>query len=370
MRVAFTVFGSTISPLFDAARRLVVAEVGNGTAQLQGEEEIGSLGLAQRMALLTRLRVKVLACGAISEFSHSALLQRGIVVYPWVSGEVQEVLGILAKRYEASTDAERAAKPTRLAIPTTGPGADVLVAPTFRRCSHLVFVDTTNMSWTATKVGNGFAGGEGCFQLARLIVEAQAQLLLTGRCGPNALGILAIAGVKVVQGVEGGVREAVAAFARGALVTRSGFDALNAGQVTRSRWGRGTNDMNDVTRGQHRGRQRGKEGRNRSRAGNRAAGEGRGNKRRGKGAHEVVHFDSSAYQEGKCPRQFFPGPALVVDADKCSGCRVCEAVCPTGAIRVEEETARVDLEKCIRGGMCIEVCPERALSMSPRDDGS
>jgi len=213
MRVAVTIFGSTISPVFDVARQLLVVDIEDGAPHVRCEEAIGQLDLARRVALLSRLGVRVLACGAISERSHNALLERGIEVYPWVSGEVQEVLGILARRSGACTAGVGA--PTRLAIPATGPGFDALVAPSFRRCSHLLFVETRDMSRTVTRVAGGLDGGAGCYLLARMIVERDAQILLTGRCGPNALGILAVAGVKVIQGVEGRAMDAAGAYSGG-----------------------------------------------------------------------------------------------------------------------------------------------------------
>lgn len=212
MRVAVTVFGSTISPLFDAARRLMVADVDTRDSRVLCEEEIGSLDLAQRMALLTRLRVKVLVCGAISEFYHNALLQRDIEVYPWVSGELDDVLGIMTRRWRDHGGEVRGT--VKLAIPSVGPGLDSQVAPTFRRCSHLIVVEGPGARSTVTAVEGEFSGRGGCSRLARLIVEAEARVLLTGRCGPNALGILAIAGVEVVQGVDGRVEDAVEAHIR------------------------------------------------------------------------------------------------------------------------------------------------------------
>jgi predicted Fe-Mo cluster-binding NifX family protein len=219
MRFALTVFGSTISPLFDTARRLLVADITEGGVHLRDEEEIADLDLAQRAALLKKLGVQALACGAISEFSHNALLERGIEVYPWVSGEVQDLLAILAKRYGGRESGPEGS--TCLAIPTDGPGLDARVAPTFRHCSHLLFVESLSRTKTVTKVKSGLAEGGGCCLLAKLIVEADARVLLTGRCGPNALGILAVAGVEVILGVEGRVEAAVEAYVRGTHPARS-----------------------------------------------------------------------------------------------------------------------------------------------------
>jgi len=62
-----------------------------------------------------------------------------------------------------------------------------------------------------------------------------------------------------------------------------------------------------------------------------------------------------------------PKPAVkrhaVVDRLKCTGCRLCEEVCPVGAIRVTY-IAKVDAERCTACGACVENCPQGALRLS------
>jgi len=45
-----------------------------------------------------------------------------------------------------------------------------------------------------------------------------------------------------------------------------------------------------------------------------------------------------------------------VDQQKCTGCRLCEPVCPSGAIRMFEKRATVDAERCIDCQRCIDRC--------------
>lgn len=54
--------------------------------------------------------------------------------------------------------------------------------------------------------------------------------------------------------------------------------------------------------------------------------------------------------------------AIIVDKDKCIGCESCVAICPVGAITMQEGKARVDKDKCILCGACISECPVAALS--------
>jgi|Deesub1362A_J573_1020465.scaffolds.fasta_scaffold03246_7 formate hydrogenlyase subunit 6/NADH:ubiquinone oxidoreductase subunit I len=59
--------------------------------------------------------------------------------------------------------------------------------------------------------------------------------------------------------------------------------------------------------------------------------------------------------------------AVKVDAEKCTYCGACMAVCPVpNCIRVSRATGEnipeIDVRKCIRCGMCVEVCAPGALS--------
>ena len=55
--------------------------------------------------------------------------------------------------------------------------------------------------------------------------------------------------------------------------------------------------------------------------------------------------------------------AVIVDEEKCSGCGTCEEVCPSDAIKVVDNKAKVDAEECIDCGTCVDECPEEALSI-------
>ncbi len=55
---------------------------------------------------------------------------------------------------------------------------------------------------------------------------------------------------------------------------------------------------------------------------------------------------------------------LELDAEKCTGCRVCTEVCPHGVFVVEDRKAKiVDRDACIECGACALNCPEVALSV-------
>jgi NAD-dependent dihydropyrimidine dehydrogenase PreA subunit len=52
---------------------------------------------------------------------------------------------------------------------------------------------------------------------------------------------------------------------------------------------------------------------------------------------------------------------IYVDGEKCTGCGICEDVCPVEAVRVSDGVARIDQDKCNECEACIEVCPNEAV---------
>jgi Pyruvate/2-oxoacid:ferredoxin oxidoreductase delta subunit len=50
-----------------------------------------------------------------------------------------------------------------------------------------------------------------------------------------------------------------------------------------------------------------------------------------------------------------------VIAERCTGCRVCQKVCPTGAIAFVGSVARVQTADCRGCSRCVEACPQEAI---------
>ncbi len=56
-------------------------------------------------------------------------------------------------------------------------------------------------------------------------------------------------------------------------------------------------------------------------------------------------------------------PPLVVDKDKCIGCKSCMRIgCP--AISMVDGKARVDQTQCVGCGVCSQLCPKKAFASS------
>ncbi|RJP22127.1 MAG: hypothetical protein C4520_08700 [Candidatus Abyssobacteria bacterium SURF_5] len=92
MKVAFPVWQSRISPVFDTAEHLVILEVEEGHEVARMEYPIIGLPPAQRAKRLEELEVDSLICGAVSRHLANMLKANGIEVIPWISGAVDDVL--------------------------------------------------------------------------------------------------------------------------------------------------------------------------------------------------------------------------------------------------------------------------------------
>ena len=53
----------------------------------------------------------------------------------------------------------------------------------------------------------------------------------------------------------------------------------------------------------------------------------------------------------------------VVNNDKCTGCETCVSECPSSAIALENEKAKVDKDMCVDCQTCVDVCPSEAIHM-------
>ena len=61
--------------------------------------------------------------------------------------------------------------------------------------------------------------------------------------------------------------------------------------------------------------------------------------------------------------ELFRGKPVV---EGCIKCGTCLKVCPTGAIKIEENEFKIDMKRCIFCGNCSFYCPKGAISMSEK----
>ncbi|MGD8587405.1 MAG: NifB/NifX family molybdenum-iron cluster-binding protein [Chromatiales bacterium] len=96
----------------------------------------------------------------------------------------------------------------KIAVTSSGPDLDADIDPRFGRCPYIALID--NESGASETLSNPFvdaSGGAGT-QAAQWILDHDVHVLVTGRCGPKAMMVLDDAGIRVVEGASGKVRDA------------------------------------------------------------------------------------------------------------------------------------------------------------------
>ncbi len=92
MKIAIPTWNGRVSPVFDAASRLVVVEVGEEGESSRFETDISENFLPSKAMRLTGLGVDTLICGAISRPLAYMITTAGINLIAWISGQVEDVL--------------------------------------------------------------------------------------------------------------------------------------------------------------------------------------------------------------------------------------------------------------------------------------
>ena len=105
----------------------------------------------------------------------------------------------------------------KICVTASGNTLDALIDPRFGRASYLTIVDSESMTFEAIpNAATGAMGGAG-IQAAQTMAKKGAKVLITGNIGPNAFQALSAAGIKIVTGAFGTVREAVEKYKKGEL---------------------------------------------------------------------------------------------------------------------------------------------------------
>jgi predicted Fe-Mo cluster-binding NifX family protein/ferredoxin len=253
----------------------------------------------------------------------------------------------------------------RIAVTAKGSRLDDDVDPRFGRCSYFLFVDAATLAYESIENPNlALMSGAG-IQSAQLIAERDAKVLLTGNCGPNAYETLHAAGIDVIVGVRGSIRDALNLFKTGAF-------ASTARPSVASHFGEGSNGTRqNLAAGMGRGR-----GLGRGRGMGRGLGRGRGRNfsysriPAATNEREALRAEAENLQaklrlaNERIARSERGGtvnrPVAIVSVDACTACGRCAMICPVEAI-VIDSVATVDLQRCTGCGACVPECPSDAI---------
>ena len=103
MRLALSIWQDRLSPLFDAAQRLLLVDVRNGEVERHTEVPLDSSRGPGRVISVVENGADVLICGAISRPLHELLTVHGVRVWPFLTGPVEPILtAFLADRLSES----------------------------------------------------------------------------------------------------------------------------------------------------------------------------------------------------------------------------------------------------------------------------
>jgi predicted Fe-Mo cluster-binding NifX family protein/ferredoxin len=274
----------------------------------------------------------------------------------------------------------------KIAITAAGPALDDMVEARFGRCPYFQIIDTETMEQEALENSNIALGGGAGIQSAQMMSEKGVRVVLTGNCGPNAFQVFSAAGIQVIVGVSGKVRDAVEQFKTGGL---SNTSAPNVASHFGMGQGASSSGM-EIGRGMGQGMGRGMgQGMGRGMGQGMGRGMGRG---MGMGAPSGnIPLDSGfpqrklsneetieslkkraqdlENQKAQLEKQIeniqenkASGVVAKVDAGICSGCGICVNACPVGAIAMND-VAIINREICNGCGICEQECPVDAITM-------
>lgn len=99
MKIAVTTWGNRVSPVFDSARTLLIAEVADQTVKNPVYESFSPENLPELTAILHSAGVSTLICGAISTRPANTIVDDHIRLISFVSGNAMEILRGFARRH-------------------------------------------------------------------------------------------------------------------------------------------------------------------------------------------------------------------------------------------------------------------------------
>ncbi len=102
-----------------------------------------------------------------------------------------------------------------ICVSATANNLDAELDPRFGRCAYFIIVNPETMQFTAiSNLSNGSMGGAG-IQAAQTIVSHGAKTVITGNVGPNAFTALSAAGIAIITGASGTVRQVIEKYKKG-----------------------------------------------------------------------------------------------------------------------------------------------------------
>lgn len=95
MKIAVPIWDGNISPVLDTAEKLMMFDVVEGKVISQYEIYIGGMSIQEKARVITD-NARIMICGALSNHMATVLSLSGLILYPWVMGNVDRLVEIIA----------------------------------------------------------------------------------------------------------------------------------------------------------------------------------------------------------------------------------------------------------------------------------
>ncbi|MDD5084815.1 MAG: NifB/NifX family molybdenum-iron cluster-binding protein [Candidatus Omnitrophica bacterium] len=110
----------------------------------------------------------------------------------------------------------------KICVTSQGDNLNSRVDPRFGRCKYFIIVDTDNLQFEAIRNPSIDAASGAGIQSGQLMASKQVKVVLSGNIGPNAHETLTQAGIEVITGVTGSIKEAIEDYKAGKLKAKDG----------------------------------------------------------------------------------------------------------------------------------------------------
>ncbi len=97
MKLAVTIWGNRVSPVFDSAHTLMIADVNNAVIKNRIFKSFDPEKVHVLIPVLKKIQVRALICGAITENQSKIIEKSGIKLVSFISGNTENVLTTYTK---------------------------------------------------------------------------------------------------------------------------------------------------------------------------------------------------------------------------------------------------------------------------------
>jgi predicted Fe-Mo cluster-binding NifX family protein len=106
----------------------------------------------------------------------------------------------------------------KIMVSASGPELEAQVDPRFGRAPYFLLINPETMEFEMLSNQQNLQAAHGAgIQSAALVARHRPTVVITGKCGPKAFKTLAAAGIPVLLGAAGSVRQALQQYRQGKL---------------------------------------------------------------------------------------------------------------------------------------------------------